>query len=159
MHKAAYEFIREHKTDATISVIEIGSRNINGTVRDHFPNATWTGLDLYPGPCVDVVCDATQWTPKSQVDLVICCEVLEHTPQVAEICNQAYEWLRDGGRFIGTAAGIGRAVHSAIDGRKLLHPGEHYANISPRMLEPALARFSRAMIRVVGTDIQWCATK
>jgi len=43
---------------------------------------------------------------------------------------QAFRMLEPGGMFVMTAAGPGRAPHSAVDG-KGLQPGEHYANIDP----------------------------
>lgn len=38
-----------------VSVLEIGSLNINGTVREFFTNCNFTGIDIGPGPCVDIV--------------------------------------------------------------------------------------------------------
>ncbi len=129
MHQAAREYVSRYATDAMISVIEIGSRNINGTVRDLFPRAQWMGLDLQDGFCVDHVCDATKYQPMQRVDLVVCCEVLEHAPDWAELIEAAASWLVPGGRLIVTCAGSGRPQHSAHDGGPL-RPGEHYANIT-----------------------------
>ena len=63
-------------------VVELGARDLNGTVRDLFPSARgYTGVDLVAGPGVDVVADAADWRPREPApDLVVCCEVLEHTP-------------------------------------------------------------------------------
>jgi len=129
MHHEAYEFLRQHATTDVLTVIEIGSRNVNGTARDHFPNAIWTGLDLYEGPCVDVVCDAESWSPPSLVDLVVCCEVLEHARNWRDLIDAAERWLKPGGRFLMTCAGPGRIMHSHIDGLEL-RPGEYYTNLS-----------------------------
>ena len=46
MHVEAFAFVAQFSTTDPITVIEIGSRIINGTVRGLFPNAHWTGLDL-----------------------------------------------------------------------------------------------------------------
>lgn len=131
MHPPAYDFIAEFSTDAAIEVIEIGSRDINGTVRPLFPRAKWTGLDLYAGPAVDVVCDASEWTPPQQVDMVICCEVLEHTEKWRDLIACAYRWLKPEGMFLMTCAAPGRGAHSHIDGQ-LLRAGEYYGNLSGR---------------------------
>ena len=129
MHPGASEFVGRHSTSEAISVIEIGSRDINGTIRSHFPAAQWTGLDLHPGPSVDWVGDALDYHAQNSVDLVICCEVFEHTSNWGEILNHAATWLKPGGRIIITCAGPGRDSHSASDGGDL-HPDEHYANIT-----------------------------
>jgi len=129
MHPGAYEFISRFATNDLLSVIEIGSRDINGTVRPLFPAASWTGLDLYPGPAVDVVTDALDYVPGKLVDLVVCCEVFEHAKNWRQILQRASCWLGDGGRILITCAGPGRDPHSAIDGGQL-RPGEHYENIS-----------------------------
>jgi hypothetical protein len=45
--------------DAPWRVLDLGGRNINGQIRDLLPAAKWTGLDITPGPGVDLVHDAT----------------------------------------------------------------------------------------------------
>ena len=130
MHKAAMDYVRRYATPMRMSVIEIGSRNINGTVRVLFPNAQWTGLDLYPGPDVDVVCDSRTFVAPTKVDLVVCCEVLEHSDVWAGILENASEWLKPEGRIIVTCGGPGRPQHSHHDGGRL-RPGEYYGNLTP----------------------------
>lgn len=138
MHRECQRFLRRFLTYEPLSVIEIGSRDINGSARAFFPNAIWTGLDIHPGVGVDVVVDAAEYTPDRTVDLVVCCEVFEHTPRWGEIVRRVFDWLSPGGRFIVTCAGPGREVHSAIDGEKTLHPGEHYENVAQDDLKAAM---------------------
>jgi len=133
MHAEAFAFVKQFSNEYPIDVIEIGSRNINGTVRGLFPNARWTGLDLHPGPDVDVVCDMLDYTPPDSVDLIICCEVLEHAEQWKQMVSRAADWLKPGGRMIITCAGPGRLPHSHIDGCQL-RPGEYYGNVSVKEL-------------------------
>lgn len=132
MHAAAHDYVARHRTDKYISVVEIGSRDINGTVRDLFPAADYVGVDLTAGNGVDVVADAATWKPKRKVDVVVCCEVFEHTATWPDIVwSAANTMLRAGtGRLIVTAAGPGRAPHSAVDGGPL-RDGEFYANVDP----------------------------
>lgn len=75
-------------------VLELGSYNVNGTVRDIFTNVDeYIGVDERPGPCVDVVCKASELTPRllelrnnaksecelgQQFDIVISASMLEH---------------------------------------------------------------------------------
>ena len=130
MHGKADKYVERYRSTGTMSVIEIGSRNINGSIRKHFPNAKWHGIDLRKGPAVDEVADATKWKPSGLCDMVICCEVLEHAEEWETLIRNACSWLRPGGRIIVTCAGPGRRHHSGIDGR-LLHENEYYHNVSP----------------------------
>ena len=54
--------------------LDIGGRDVNGTARDWFANTYWRGLDIRPGPGVDIVADATTWQahrfPKSTAFVV-----------------------------------------------------------------------------------------
>jgi SAM-dependent methyltransferase len=110
-------------------VVELGARDFNGSVRDLFPSARgYTGVDLVAGPGVDVVADAADWRPEQPPDLVVCCEVLEHTPRPEAVVRNAAAMLAPGGRLVVTAAAPPRAPHSAADGGPL-RPGEHYRNV------------------------------
>lgn len=143
MHVEAYEWVARHSTDEPVSVIDLGGRDVNGSCRPLFPNATsYTVLDIADGPNVDIVADAATWSPNGyRFDVALATEVFEHSPVWPEIVMTAYKALRVGGVFIATMAGPGRPVHSAVDGGGWLHPGEHYANVHPddlrRVLEGA----------------------
>jgi hypothetical protein len=139
MHAQAFAFVAEAvKTHgATAPVYEIGSRNINGTVRSLFDRSpgAYLGIDLYAGPDVDLVENAATYLPPSPVATVVCCEVLEHTAEAEAIIHRACEALQPGGLLIVTCAGPGRKPHSAIDGHATLYEGEHYQNITAEALE------------------------
>jgi hypothetical protein len=151
MHAGAFEFIAKHATTETISVIEVGSRDINGSSRAHFPGATWIGLDLIAGPAVDVVCDALDYEPTQKVDMVVCAEVLEHCMTWDSLIFHAAGWLKPGGKILITCAGPGRDPHSAIDGGPL-HPDEHYGNISQTELIEELRFAGLTDIEVSGNE-------
>lgn len=138
MHPEAMSWVAEHATSDPVAVLDLGGRNINGTVRGLFPSADpYVSLDLVADSGVDVVADASTWAPDREYDVVVCCEVFEHTPVWPQIIATAYEALKPGGRFILTTAAPGRPEHSAVDGRQL-RPGEHYANIDPEDLRTVL---------------------
>lgn len=140
MHPAAYDWVARFATAGDLTVLDIGGRNINGTVRDLFPGATeYVAVDLYPGPGVDVVGDVTEWETDARFDVVVCAEVLEHAANWRGIVATAYERCREGGRFVMTCAGPGRHPHSGVDGEWRLHDGEHYGNIAPEEMEAELA--------------------
>jgi hypothetical protein len=112
-------------------VIELGSRDINGSVRGLFAACAppYIGVDLIAGPGVDVVADAAAFVPAVKVHTVVCCEVLEHTAEAAAIFAQIGQMIATDGIVIVTCATTGRAPHSARDGGPL-RPGEFYRNCS-----------------------------
>ena len=136
MHQEALEWVQNQlAVEAPKSVIEIGSRDINGTAR--MPGIEWFGIDLVPGTGVDKVVDACYFKPEALVDCVVCCEVLEHAPDWAVMVLKACRWLKPGGCLLVTCAGPARAAHSAQDGGSL-RPNEYYKNISIEMLTDLL---------------------
>lgn len=156
MHDAAHHYVAQFATPEPLEVFELGSLNINGGIRDLFPNSTFTGVDIVGGVGVDIVADAETWRCDSRADLVLCCEVFEHTARwPAIIANIRAHLLRVGGRVILTMAGPGRAEHSAVDGGAL-RPGEFYENVDPQMLYGCLADsgFQAIEIDVLGPDLR-----
>jgi hypothetical protein len=131
MHLEAMSFVASavRTYDARGPVYEIGSKNINGTVRVLFPGDDYLGIDVVAGPCVDVVADGATYVPPTTPATVVCCEVLEHTEWAGAIVTQAAKVLGDGGLLIISCAGDGRAPHSAVDGGRL-RQGEFYDNLS-----------------------------
>lgn len=137
MHAEAFEYVERFATSEPLDVLDIGGRNVNGSVRDLFPNATYTALDIREGEGVDIVADAATWTPDRQYDLVISTETFEHTPDWPRIVGTAYDACKPGGRIVLTMAGPNRPPHSAIDGQGL-RDGEHYGNVAPDDLRDTL---------------------
>jgi SAM-dependent methyltransferase len=66
------------------SVLEVGSRNVNGSLRWHveaLAPASYVGVDILPGPGVDEVCPVDQLLQRFGVDafdVVFSTEMLEH---------------------------------------------------------------------------------
>ena len=161
MHLAAYAFVATRgAAGAPGPVLELGGRNINGSIRDLFSATPYLSLDCLPGPGVDVVADGSTYQPVDAPGTVVCCEVLEHTPAAEAICRHAVAILRPGGRFVLTAAGVGRGEHSAVDGGPL-RPGEYYRNVTRDDLTGWLSGFSAVDIVVndEAHDIYAIATK
>jgi SAM-dependent methyltransferase len=84
-------------------VLEVGGLNVNGTVRDLFPQEGYLSLDKRPGLGVDVVADICNADFDSTFNTVVCCETLEHIERPWEAFNAMRRVLADGGLFIGTA--------------------------------------------------------
>ena len=166
MHVEAYEWIESSFNNwvgdrRDLNVLEIGSLDINGSVRPIFTQyaRTYLGIDPQSGPGVDYVCDASLFHTGPIWDVVVCAEVFEHTPVWKEIVERAHGNLVEGGIFIATMAGEGRPPHSAIDGGWTLHEGEHYANVTGPELKKALKKFAKAEVDVLNTDTRCVAIK
>lgn len=151
MHAEAMQWVAEHATTDPVAVLDLGGRNVNGSPRPLFPNATvYRCLDIVAGVGVDIVADAGTWTPDAAYDVVLSTECFEHTENWRDVVRTAFEALRPGGRFICTAAGPGRPLHSGITGEFFVQlPGEFYGNVHPADLKAALldAGFTDVTVR------------
>jgi SAM-dependent methyltransferase len=92
--------------------VEIGSLNINGTVRIFFDNCYYVGLDVAEGKDVDVVCEGQKFNaPSESFDVAISCECFEHNPEWVATFRNMYRLVRPGGMIIMTCATTGRKEH------------------------------------------------
>ncbi len=91
-------------------VLEIGSLNINGSVRQFFINCEYLGVDLGEGKDVDMVCKGHELPfPNLSFDTVISCECLEHDTHWEKTFQKMCELSKD--LVIMTCATTGRAEH------------------------------------------------
>ena len=131
MHEQVFTWIGAQVRDlpTPVSVLEIGSLDINGGLRPLFAQAEhFHGLDLVAGPGVDEVANAAEWSPPRTYDVVVCAEVLEHAPAWARILETMWSATAPGGSLLMTCAAPPRAPHSAVDGLDV-REDEHYANV------------------------------
>lgn len=152
MHYAAQQWVErcvaEHGPWAR--VLEVGSRNVNGSVREFFEasfvgrgrTVAYLGVDAEAGHGVDIQVDFLALAPETVggavFDCLVCCEVLEHAPWRLLVARFGL-FLREGGALVLTCAGPGREEHSAVDGGRL-RAGEHYGNVDPADLKDELGR-------------------
>ena len=93
-------------------VLGIGTFNVCGTEDQFFNNCQYEGLDLGPGPGVDIVCPAQDYNaPDNSYDVTISCECFEHNPYYKETIQNAYRMLKQGGMLLFTCATTGRPIH------------------------------------------------
>ncbi len=93
-------------------VLEIGSLNLNGSVREFFTDCSYLGLDVGPGPDVDEVCHGENYdAPANHFDTVISCEAMEHNPGWQKTWLNMLRLLKSDGLMIMTCATLGRRQH------------------------------------------------
>jgi SAM-dependent methyltransferase len=93
-------------------VLEIGSLNINGSIRPFFTQCQYIGLDVGAGKDVDVVCNGEDYNPPdSSFDVTVSCECFEHNPQWVETFQNMIRMTKAGGLVIMSCATEGRAEH------------------------------------------------
>lgn len=94
-------------------VLEVGSLDINGTVRDFFTNnSTYIGVDVGPGPGVDVVAQGQDLTyDDGEFDVTVSAECFEHNPYWKETFTNMARMTRPGGLVLFTCAGYDRPEH------------------------------------------------
>lgn len=133
MHQAARDWIARHAPAIEGRVVEFGSRYVNGRVRDLFDVDEYHGIDSSEGEDVDEVTDLIEWKTRKKWDAVVCCEVLEHTPDPEGVIRSAARALRKDAVLLLTCATDPREPHSWRDGADV-QDDEHYANIDPEDL-------------------------
>ena len=82
------------------SVLDVGSRDVNGTYRGLFPGRVYTGIDIEAGPGVDLVVSGWTWPELQEMlfDAVISGQCLEHTTQPWTVMEAIASRLLPGGR-------------------------------------------------------------
>ena len=82
-------------------ILEAGSLNINGTVRDLFPEP-YIGLDMRRGKGVDVVADMLTYHgfADDQFNTIISVETLEHVTEPWVAMERFARWLAPGGLLL-----------------------------------------------------------
>lgn len=115
-------------------VLDIGSADINGSVRHLFKKSKYIGVDIWPGKNVDIVMNAHDLNLKAKT--VISCECLEHCVDWKEVVQNC---LRLASRcVIITCASTGRAEHGTKETSPECSPAttDYYRNITIEDIAP-----------------------
>lgn len=137
--------------------LDIGGRNVNGTVRSLWPLINWVIIDLNPENTNESNIVEWDYTKSNyeleRFDIILCTEVLEHCKNWYRILANAWLDLKENGTLILTCAGYGREPHSAVDGGPL-RENEWYGNIDLSNIYHALHSigFKHGEIRYSYTD-------
>lgn len=104
MHRTAYEhgrqFFELYWRPEFSQIIELGSQDVNGTLRDHCPaGATYVGIDMEPGKGVDLVVGAGEPLPieAGSVDVAVTSSAFEHDVCFWETFLELVRVLKPGG--------------------------------------------------------------
>jgi SAM-dependent methyltransferase len=126
-------------------IVEIGSADVNGSIRPFFPGSNYTGVDLTAGPGVDLVGSGHEvGLPSDSVDLAISCECFEHNPMWRETFVNMHRMTRPGGVVAVTCGSRGRLEHGTTRTRPFDSPSslaigwDYYRNLNREDFERQL---------------------
>lgn len=144
-HKEQREFLTKIRdmfpdTFNNCSVLDIGSLDINGNNRYLFSNYTYTGIDIGPGPNVDIVCAGHKFRPDHLFDIVISSECFEHDRFYKETLINAVNLLKSGGMLLFTCATTGRHEHGTSRSAPSSSPftNDYYKNLTEEDIRQAI---------------------
>lgn len=158
MHPEAYAGLKKMLDESGLDLndqyraLDLGGRNVNGSIRNLLPHAQWTGLDIVDGPGVDIVRDATiDWfyghadsetNRVSRFDIIVSTEMFEHVKDWRDVIRTCTQMLDSSGEemIFFTCASIGRRPHGA-SGEWDPPPGEWYQNVSKDDMEDRLSKY------------------
>jgi len=128
------------------SVLDVGSLDINGNNRYLFTgNFTYIGIDIGPGPNVDVISKAHEYNPGKQFDVVVSTECFEHDPFWKDSLKKCVELTKSGGIFLFTCAYYNREEHGTKRTNTVVAAphvveqfGDYYKNLGPAEVYEAL---------------------
>lgn len=94
-------------------ILEVGSLDVNGSVRGLFEGCDYTGVDLDAGPCVDVIGQGQSLDYSDEsFDVVISAECFEHNPFWLETFVNMRRMAS--GLVVFTCATTGRGEHGTV---------------------------------------------
>lgn len=125
-------------------VLEVGSYNVNGSVRELFRDWAYIGADLVEGPGVDVVCPGHQLDyADGSFDVAMSCECFEHDEHWKATFSNMHRMTASEGLVIVTCASTGRLEHGTPRTNPTSSPGTsaavsaYYRNLTARDFERA----------------------
>lgn len=96
----------------SVSVIDFGSLDVNGSNRYLFIESKYIGVDIGPGRNVDIVCKAHEYDGETnRFDVVISTEMFEHDMYFNKTLVNMIRVLRPGGLLLFTCATDQRPEH------------------------------------------------
>lgn len=121
------KFLKEHPASHR-NVLEVGSLDVNGNIRDLFKEDDYTGLDMRSGPNVGLVLNAHDLFPhfkEETFDLVVCFDTLEHDDEFWVSVTNMRHVLKSGGYLILGMPSRNCPYHE--------HPSDYWRIMGPAM--------------------------
>jgi SAM-dependent methyltransferase len=115
----------------TQKVLEIGSYDVNGTIRDIVGTCeSYTGVDLVAGPGVDLVAFGHELDFESEsFDLTLSAECFEHDLHWTKTFLNMTRLTKSNGIVAFTCASLGRPEHGTLRSDPTLSPGTQSLNL------------------------------
>jgi len=116
-----------------VKVLEVGSLDINGTIRIFFDHCDYIGCDIGPGAHVDVVCAGQLLDfDDNYFDTVASCECFEHNPHWEDTFRNMHRMTKVGGLIFMSCATTGRPEHGtrSTTPADAPHCGDYYRNLT-----------------------------
>jgi len=122
------------------TVLDVGSRDVNGNNRHLFYRPRYTGIDIVAGKNVDIIGHIHSFHPYREYDVIICTEMLEHDRYFYASLDRMIDLLVSNGLLIITAAGIGREPHGITGSNPKDSPAtlDYYMNVTQENLKMSL---------------------
>lgn len=122
-----------------LNILEIGSHDVNGSIRNFFEGSDYCGVDLSPGDGVDVVMSGHELKfPNDTFDYSISCECFEHNPEWIKTFANMYRMTKISAYVIITCASTGRREHGTKRTNVESSPGtqdldwDYYKNLTKK---------------------------
>ena len=166
MHKEQQEFFQAVKAKnptffRDCRVLDVGSLDINGNNRYLFENCDYVGIDVGPGPNVDIVCPVHEFKG-GPFDTIISGECFEHDQHFTESIKSIIMLLKKDGLFVMTCATTGRQEHGTrrTSPTDSPHTTDFYRNLTDDDFN-AIPEFGRMLGRFItsGTDLYYFGIK
>lgn len=138
MHPAQVNFVTNlknkfHEHFKSKKVLEVGSLDINGSIRDLFTECDYLGIDVGEGKGVDRVISGHQMdAPDNHFDVTLSCECFEHNKYWKETFDNMYRMTKIDGLLFFTCATIDRPEHGTHNRSHFDSPYtlDYYKNLS-----------------------------
>lgn len=109
-----FAIIKENYAEyfVTKKILEVGSLNLNGSIRTYFKDCEYIGCDVAEGRDVDIAIQGEMLEfPSNHFDVVISTECFEHNPYWIETLSNMFRMLKSDGMIIISCASAGRGEH------------------------------------------------
>jgi len=107
-----HKFLISHAAKLTGNLLEVGSKNENGAVRDVIP--VTVGIDMRKGPGVDMVLsvvDLPKHFAPGHFDACVSTETLEHVEDWQKFIHNTWDVVKHGGYLVMTMASMQKGRH------------------------------------------------